>query len=76
MCLDEIVGFLVTMINAPAGIFWILLGFLFFRFFDIVKPPPIRWIDEQVHGGLGIILDDVLAGIYSMLLLQFLARVL
>lgn len=75
MCLDEIVGFLVTMINAPLGLFWILLGFLLFRFFDIVKPPPIRWVDTQVHGGLGIILDDVLAGIYSMLIIQFVAWV-
>lgn len=70
MCLDEIVGFLVTMYAAPQGFIWILLGFGLFRLFDIWKPWPIRYIDEHVHGGIGIILDDVLAGIYSLIILQ------
>lgn len=72
MCLDEIVGYLVTMFNAPHGWQWILMGFLLFRVFDIVKPWPIRQIDAHVSGGLGIILDDVAAGIASCLLLQLL----
>lgn len=75
MCLDEFVGYLVTMVGAPSGIQWILIGFLLFRFFDIVKPPPIRFIDEKFTGGFGMILDDVLAGIYSCILLHFLAKV-
>lgn len=76
MCLDEIVGYLVTMIAAPHGFGWMLLGFLLFRFFDIVKPWPIRYIDENITGGFGMILDDILAGIYSFVLLQALAWLL
>ena len=45
----------------------VLLGFLMFRFFDILKPWPIRWIDRNLHGGLGIMLDDVLAGVFAWL---------
>ncbi|MCU7802969.1 MAG: phosphatidylglycerophosphatase A [Candidatus Thiodiazotropha sp. (ex Lucinoma borealis)] len=62
---DEIVGYLVTMAFAPAGWVWILVGFLLFRLFDIVKPWPIRWIDRKVDGGFGIMLDDLLAGIFA-----------
>ncbi len=70
MCIDEFAGFFVTMINAPHGFKWILLGFLLFRFFDIVKPWPIRWIDEKVHGGFGMVLDDIVAGIVSFAIIQ------
>lgn len=73
MCLDEIVGFLVTMFNAPHSWPWILCGFLLFRLFDIWKPWPINYVDANVHGGIGMILDDVLAGVYSCLILQVLA---
>jgi phosphatidylglycerophosphatase A len=76
MCIDEFVGFFVTMLYAPYGWGWILLGFVLFRFFDIAKPWPIRQIDTQVKGGFGMILDDVAAGIYSCLIIQILARVL
>lgn len=76
MCLDEIVGYLVTMIGAPYGFFWMALGFLLFRVFDIWKPWPIDYIDQKVSGGFGMILDDVLAGIYSLLILNFLSRVI
>lgn len=75
MCLDEIVGFLVTMFNAPHGWQWILLGFLLFRLFDIWKPWPIRQIDAKMTGGFGMIFDDVLAGIYSYFILQIIARI-
>lgn len=75
MCLDEIVGFLVTMANAPHGVIWIVIGFILFRFFDIVKPWPIRFIDNKIHGGIGAILDDVLAGVYSWIILFLLARI-
>ncbi|RKZ35696.1 MAG: phosphatidylglycerophosphatase A, partial [Gammaproteobacteria bacterium] len=66
----EIVGFLVTMTAAPQGTVWILAGFCLFRFFDIAKPWPIRRIDRELTGGLGIMLDDVLAGIFAAALLQ------
>ena len=62
--IDEIVGFLVTVLWVPRSFFFILLGFFFFRFFDIVKPPPIRLL-ERANGGYGVVLDDVLAGIYA-----------
>lgn len=67
---DEIVGFLIAMIAAPAGWWWIVAGFALFRFFDIVKPFPIRLLDQRVPGGLGVMLDDALAGVYALALLQ------
>ena len=68
--IDEIVGILIALAIAPAEpLFWIL-GFILFRFFDILKPFPINLLDERIHGGLGIMLDDVLAGVYSLLLLK------
>lgn len=73
MCIDEFAGFFVTMINAPHGFRWILLGFILFRLFDIWKPWPIGWLDEKVHGGIGMILDDVVAGIFAMIIIQFVA---
>lgn len=72
MCLDEVVGYLVTMFNAPHGLIWVLLGFGLFRFFDIVKPWPISYMDEKIPGGAGVILDDVAAGIFSCAILQIL----
>lgn len=72
MCIDEFVGFFVTMINAPHGIFWIILGVILFRIFDILKPWPIYILDEKIHGGFGMILDDVAAGIYAMIIIQIL----
>lgn len=70
---DEVVGFLLTMFLAPKGLIWIILGFVLFRIFDIWKPQPIRWVDERVHGGLGIMLDDVLASIPAWIIIQLLA---
>lgn len=67
---DEIAGFLVTMIAAPVSWPALLLGFLLFRFFDVIKPWPIGWLDRRVHGGTGIMLDDLLAGVYAAVLLQ------
>jgi len=67
---DEIVGFLITMFCVPTGILWVVAGFCLFRFFDIVKPGPITWVDEAVGGGLGIMLDDVAAAIPALIILQ------
>jgi phosphatidylglycerophosphatase A len=69
---DEIVGFLITMMAAPPGLIWIVIGFILFRIFDIWKPWPIRVLDRQVHGGLGIMLDDVVAGVFALICLQVL----
>ena len=73
---DEVVGLLVTMVAVPRSLLWIVLGFALFRFFDILKPWPINWIDARVHGGLGIMLDDVIAGVFAALVLQLVMRLL
>ncbi|WGZ96306.1 MAG: phosphatidylglycerophosphatase A [Candidatus Thiothrix putei] len=70
---DEFAGFLLTMLAAPGGWVWIVVGFALFRLFDIWKPWPVRVADRQVVGGLGIMLDDILAGIYAWFALQGLA---
>ncbi len=67
---DEFAGYFVTMIAAPAGWLWILIGFALFRLFDIWKPWPISVLDKQVHGGLGIMVDDILAGVFALVCLQ------
>ena len=68
---DEMVGFWVTMILAPPTWPWIIVGFVLFRVFDILKPWPINWLDRQVGGGLGVMVDDLIAGIYAALCLYF-----
>lgn len=68
--IDEIVGMLVTMIAVPVTPFAMALGFILFRIFDIAKPFPVNFFDQHFHGGLGIMLDDVVAGIYSLILLH------
>lgn len=67
---DEIVGYLITMFMAPAGWQWIVTGFFLFRLFDIWKPFPIHTLERRIQGGFGIMFDDALAGIYSLLVLQ------
>ena len=71
---DEFAGYFITMIAAPAGWQWIVVGFVLFRIFDILKPWPIKWADTKVEGGLGIMLDDILAGFISLAILQILAQ--
>jgi phosphatidylglycerophosphatase A len=72
--IDEIVGMLVTMIAIPATPLAMALGFALFRIFDIWKPFPVGFVDQRFHGGLGIMLDDIVAGIYSLIILQVLVR--
>ncbi len=67
---DEIVGFLITMFLAPPGWLWIAAGFVLFRLFDIWKPYPIRHVDRQLANGFGCMLDDALAGVYALVVLQ------
>ncbi len=68
--IDEVVGFLITMTWMPFTWQSVLFGFLLFRFFDIVKPPPIRQLDKKIPGGFGVMVDDVAAGIISSILMQ------
>ena len=67
---DEFAGFFITMIAAPAGWIWIVIGFALFRLFDIWKPSPISLLDKKVEGGLGIMIDDIVAGAYALICMQ------
>ena len=67
---DEFVGLWIALFMVPLGWFWIVMGFVLFRLFDILKPWPIRWVDKRMGGGWGIMLDDVLAGIMAALCIQ------
>ncbi len=71
---DEIVGFLLTMFLVPVHLIWVVTGFVLFRIFDIWKPYPIRWVDGNVRGGLGIMLDDVLAAIPACFIVQVISH--
>jgi len=68
--IDEIVGMLITLAGTRLEPLLLLAGFLLFRFFDILKPFPINFIDQRFHGGLGIMLDDIVAGLFSLALLR------
>lgn len=68
---DEIIGFWITMIAVPVASWqWIATGFLLFRFFDIIKPWPVKLADKRMPSGFGIMFDDVLAGIYALVCMQ------
>lgn len=69
MVWDEVVAFLAVLFFAPATLAWQAGAFLLFRFFDIVKPPPIRHVDRTVKNGFGAMLDDALAALYTMLVI-------
>ncbi|CAM3026205.1 phosphatidylglycerophosphatase A [Vibrio rarus] len=79
---DEFAGFWITMLvvpifNLPVNDWhWLIAGFVLFRFFDMVKPWPISYLDKQVHGGLGIMIDDIVAGVMAGVCLAALGAVL
>jgi phosphatidylglycerophosphatase A len=73
---DEIVAFLLVLFFTPEGFVWQLLAFSLFRFFDIVKPQPIRHFDASWHGGLGVMFDDILAAGYTLLSLAVIKSIL
>ena len=62
---DELVGIWITLLAAPSSLPIMITGFVLFRFFDIAKPPPISWIDRRLGGGLGVMADDVVAGLFA-----------
>ncbi|MBW1917435.1 MAG: phosphatidylglycerophosphatase A [Deltaproteobacteria bacterium] len=74
--LDEVIGLLITLAGRPRHWGWVMGGFLLFRGLDIWKPFPIYLINEQIKGGVGIVLDDVLAGIYAWIVLTLISRVI
>ncbi len=68
--IDEILGMFITLTLAPNGSGSWILGFALFRIFDIFKPFPVSWFDKKIHGGIGIMMDDVMAGLYALAALQ------
>lgn len=71
---DEVVAFLAILVFTPPGLAWQLFAFFAFRFFDVVKPPPIRQADRALKGGFGVMLDDVLAALYTLLVIAVAKR--
>lgn len=78
--IDEFVGLWIALFLLPAGWIYLLIGFALFRLFDVLKPWPVSWCDEQLKGGFGIMMDDVVAGIFALGAIQlgafFVANVL
>ena len=70
---DEFVGLWIALIALPDRWYFVIAGFVFFRFFDIAKPWPVRWADRRIKGGFGTMLDDVFAGGYALACVQALA---
>jgi|YNPNPStandDraft_1061719.scaffolds.fasta_scaffold00769_10 phosphatidylglycerophosphatase A len=68
--IDEICGMLVTLAGLPSTWLFTVAGFLLFRVLDVVKPFPANWINDRMHSGLGIVLDDIIAAVYANLILQ------
>ncbi len=73
---DEIVAFLGVLLLAPPGLSWQAFAFFAFRFFDVVKPPPIGYVDRTVKGGFGVMLDDLIAAFFTLLVLAIAKRIL
>lgn len=73
---DEWVGYLITMIAVPRSVWFLVLGFALFRLFDVLKPWPIGMADKRVSGGLGIMVDDVIAGVFAAVSMQLIILLL
>jgi phosphatidylglycerophosphatase A len=69
MVWDEVVAFLLVLFFVPAGGYWLAFAFVVFRFFDIFKPPPIRYYDRTLKNGFGVMWDDLIAAAYALLVL-------
>ena len=73
--IDEMMGFLITMLWIHKTTRFIVIGFFLFRFFDILKPFPIRRLERRLKGGFGVVLDDVMAGVYANIVLHLIGRI-
>ena len=69
---DEFTGLFITLAGTPASPSVVIAGFVLFRLFDILKPWPVNWLDRNIHGGLGIMLDDAVAGLFALSILSIL----
>jgi len=72
---DEFVSLWLVLVCIPADWAWWLGGFVLFRVFDAAKPWPIGWLDRRVHGGLGVMLDDLLAAAFTLAVLALVGGV-
>ena len=72
--IDEIAGYVVTMAGISLSIYTIIAGFILFRFFDIIKPFPVKYFERKFKGGPGIVLDDLIAGLLSAFVLRILIK--
>jgi phosphatidylglycerophosphatase A len=69
-CIDEVAGILVALIGVPLTWYWLLSAFLLFRILDIFKPWPFSWLDKNIKGGFGMVLDDVAIGTFTAIIVQ------
>jgi len=74
--IDEVVAFWIVLLLTPSTLAWQAAAFVVFRFFDITKPPPIRQLDRRFKNGVGVMLDDLLAGFYTLVVIAIGVRVL
>ncbi|WP_146906967.1 phosphatidylglycerophosphatase A family protein [Arenimonas daejeonensis] len=70
---DEYIGMWIALLFLPTGWAWVVAAFVLFRIFDIAKPWPVSWADRKLHGGFGAMLDDAIAGVYALAVVQALA---
>ena len=74
-CFDEIAAFPICMMGINATITNLIMAFVLFRALDILKPPPINWIDKNVHGGIGVMLDDIIAAMITLLCMHGVSQI-
>jgi phosphatidylglycerophosphatase A len=74
MVWDEVVAMMLILLVIPAGLYWWVAAFFLFRFFDVVKPQPIRYFDQNLKGGFGVMFDDIVAAFYTLLVLAIIQR--
>lgn len=72
--IDEVVGLGITLLGIPINFYWLIIGFLVFRVLDILKPSPADYFNDKVKNGWGVMMDDVIAGIYGNLLLRLMMK--
>ena len=74
--IDELVGYLISVCFLPFSWTTAAVGFVLFRIFDILKPPPVSWIDKNLKNGFGVVLDDVMAGVYAAVALHLILPII
>lgn len=74
--IDEVCGYALSVLFLPNNLTTYIMAFFIFRFFDILKPPPIRYLEKKVSGGTGVMLDDLIAGIYTNITIQLWKHIL